>query len=55
MLLVVQPGLTDRNGARRTMEVLNGVGVKPLGVVLNHLPSRADGYNYYYPKYGANQ
>jgi capsular exopolysaccharide synthesis family protein len=52
VILVVQPGLTDRAGARRTVEILAGVGVKPIGVVLNNLPAGDGGYTYYYPKYG---
>jgi len=36
--------------------VLSRVGVKPLGVVLNNLPSGEGGYGYYYyPKYGSRK
>jgi len=52
VVLIVQPGLTDRGGAKRTVEVLSGVGVTPLGVVLNNLSGPTEGYSYYYPKYG---
>ncbi|MCI0658879.1 MAG: CpsD/CapB family tyrosine-protein kinase, partial [Acidobacteria bacterium] len=51
VVLVVQPGLTDRSGAKRSLELLEGVGVRPVGVVLNKIPSDGSGYYYYYYRY----
>lgn len=53
VLLVLQPGLTDRSGAKRSLELLSGVGVRPVGAVVNRLASGGEGYYYRYGDYSA--
>ncbi len=51
-VLVVQPGLTARDSLKRAMALMKGVGVAPIGVVINRVPERAEGYSSYYKYYG---
>ena len=48
VLLVIAYGRTRRAVARRSREALSAVGATVLGVVLNWLPNRGQGYGYYY-------
>ena len=48
VLMVVQPGLTDRRAARRSLQILNGVDIKPLGVILNRATADGGYYGYGY-------
>ena len=48
-LMVVDSGRTRSDGAKRTLETLDKVGAKVLGVVINKMASkRASHYYYYY-------
>ena len=51
-VMVVQPGLTARAGLSRAMGLLKRVGTVPVGLVLNKVPERAEGYYAYYKYYG---
>ena len=46
VLLVVHGGKTSRQVARRSRQLLQDVGAKILGVVLNNVSARS--YDYYY-------
>lgn len=49
VLLTVRLGLTSRDAARRTKQLLSGAHSRLLGVVLNQVrPGRGYGYYYYY-------
>jgi len=50
VLLVVQGGKTSRQVVRRTRQILEEIGAKILGVVLNKVDVRShnNGYYYYY-------
>jgi non-specific protein-tyrosine kinase len=47
-ILVVSAGETRFDVLIRAVERLHGVGVRPLGVILNKLSERGSGYYYYY-------
>lgn len=47
-LLVVNAGVTRLDMLVKTLERLDGLGVRPLGLVLNRLSERRGGYYYYY-------
>lgn len=51
-LLVIQPGLTSREGLKRALSMVKGVGIALVGTVLNKVPERAEGYYAYYRYYG---
>jgi capsular exopolysaccharide synthesis family protein len=53
VLLVVHSGKTSRNVARRTRQILQDVGAKVFGVVLNNVNLREHDY-YYYRSYQTN-
>lgn len=51
-LMVIEAGRNRRQACQRGQEILEQIGVKPLGVVLNKLTSRhSGGYYYYYQNY----
>jgi len=52
VLLIVDSGYTRRASARRSKEVLAGVGANILGVVLNRVSKRGITYVYYYAEDG---
>ncbi len=58
LLLVVQPGLTLKASAKRTVQTLLRMGVKPLGAIMNRIKQDEGGYYYkyyqYYNKYSGN-
>lgn len=48
-LLTIRPGVTSRDAAKRTKQLLSGSRSRILGVVLNQVrPGRGYGYYYYY-------
>jgi Mrp family chromosome partitioning ATPase len=50
VLLVASYGVAEREGARRTVELLEKVGARILGVVINNLEIKGRyGYGYYRP------
>ncbi|HEV8383777.1 MAG TPA: polysaccharide biosynthesis tyrosine autokinase [Candidatus Acidoferrales bacterium] len=51
MVLVVEGGGTPREMARRSQAAAQHVGANLIGVVLNKLDARHDGYGYYYYRY----
>lgn len=51
VVLVVEPGRTRSDAARRATEALANTGAKFLGVVFNRLTLRRSGYGYYYYYY----
>jgi Mrp family chromosome partitioning ATPase len=51
MLVVLRPGVTDRNLASLKLEVLDRLPVAVVGAVLNGIANGA-GYRYYYADYG---
>jgi succinoglycan biosynthesis transport protein ExoP len=51
VILVVQSGKSERDVVRHARQELHRVGAKMMGVVLNKVNLRRDGYNYYY-RYG---
>lgn len=51
VLLVVRPGKTRATALRQTLEQLNQVNAKVLGVVLNGVVSRGSYYGYHYKYY----
>lgn len=53
VLLVVHSGKTSRSVARRTRQILQDVGAKVFGIVLNNVNLREHDY-YYYQSYQAN-
>jgi len=53
VLLVVHSGKTSRSVARRTKQILQDVGAKVFGVVLNNVNLREHDY-YYYQSYQSN-
>jgi capsular exopolysaccharide synthesis family protein len=46
-VLVVESGTTRRDAVRKSIESLEQVGARMLGVTLNRVGSRSDGYYYY--------
>jgi Mrp family chromosome partitioning ATPase len=52
VLLVVHSGKTSRSVARRTRQILQDVGAKVFGVVLNNVNLREHDY-YYYQSYNS--
>jgi polysaccharide biosynthesis transport protein len=54
VILVVEAGLTPRKAVIRACRVLDGAGARTLGVALNKVDMRFDGYygSYYYGHYG---
>src|SRR3989454_3491816 len=54
IMLVVESGVTVRGAIQRTHKILENAGGKVLGVVLNKLDARRNGYygNYYASAYG---
>ena len=56
VILVVEAGLTPRKAVVRACRVLHGAGAKILGVALNKVDWRFDGYygSYYYGGYGSD-
>ena len=54
VILVVEAGLTPRKAVVRACRVLDGAGARTLGVALNKVDMRFDGYygSYYYGHYG---
>jgi len=54
VILVVEAGLTPRKAVARACRLLQGAGAKTLGVALNKVDWRFDGYygSYYYDNYG---
>ncbi len=53
LCLVVRSGHTPRNAVQRAISLLDGVDNRPVGVVLNRLPSKTGiGYYYYYSDHG---
>jgi len=54
VILVVEAGLTPRKAVVRSCRVLHGAGAKTLGIALNKVDLRFDGYygSYYYSGYG---
>lgn len=55
VLLVIVYGRTRRGLARRSHDALSAVGATVLGVVLNRLPNRGQGYGYYYTQEDQHQ
>src|SRR5437868_2496070 len=53
VLLVVHSGKTSRSIARRTRQILQDVGAKVFGVILNNVNLREHDY-YYYQSYQSN-
>jgi len=51
VLLVLDSGATRREVARRALDALQQVNARVVGVLLNRLPPRPDGYYYYYYYY----
>jgi Mrp family chromosome partitioning ATPase len=56
-VLIAESGRTHRAGLMRTRAILENAGARILGVVLNKMDLRRDGYgygygNYYYAQYG---
>jgi succinoglycan biosynthesis transport protein ExoP len=51
VILVVEAGRSRRDTTRECLVRLNQAGANLLGVVLNGVPSRGRGYNYYYQHY----
>ena len=51
VLLVVQGGKTSRQVVRRTRQILEEIGAKILGVVLNKVDVRSHNNGYYYYNY----
>jgi polysaccharide biosynthesis transport protein len=51
VLLVVHGGKSSRNVVRRSRQLLNEVGAKVFGVVLNNISVRSHDYYYYYQRY----
>jgi len=54
VILVVEAGITPRKAVVRACRLLQGAGAKTLGVALNKVDWRFDGYygSYYYDNYG---
>ena len=51
--LVVRSNHTPRNAVQRAVSLLDGVGNRPVGIVLNRLPRKTGiGYYYYYSEHG---
>ena len=51
VLLVVHGGRSSRHVVRRTKQILQDVGAKVFGVVLNNVDMRSHDYYYYYQQY----
>lgn len=53
LCLVVRSGHTPRNAVQRAIGLLEGVGNRPVGLVLNRLPRKSGiSYYYYYSEHG---
>ncbi len=53
LCLVVRSGHTPRNAVQRAIGMLDGVGNRPVGLVLNRLPRKSGiSYYYYYSEHG---
>ena len=51
VILVAKPGVTKVAALKQTLEQLQGVGAKILGVVLNDVEPKSRKYGYYYHRY----
>ena len=51
VILVAKPGVTSLAAFKQTLEQLQGVGAKILGVVLNDVEPKSSKYGYYYHRY----
>jgi succinoglycan biosynthesis transport protein ExoP len=51
VIIVARPGMTKLNALRQTLEQLQTVGARVLGVVLNQVDPRSRKYGYYYHRY----
>jgi Mrp family chromosome partitioning ATPase len=51
VLLVVQGGKTSRQVVKRTRQMLQEIGAKVIGVVLNKIDLRSQDYYYYHQDY----
>jgi capsular exopolysaccharide synthesis family protein len=51
VILVAKPGVTKLAAFKQTLEQLQGVGAKVLGVVLNEVDPKSHKYGYYYHRY----
>ncbi len=51
VILVAKPGMTKLAAFKQTLEQLQGVGAKVLGVVLNDVEPKSRKYGYYYHRY----
>ena len=51
VILVAKPGVTKLDAFKHTVEQLQGVGAKILGVVLNGVEPKSRKYGYYYHRY----
>ena len=51
VILVAKPGVTKLAAFKQTLEQLQGVGAKILGVVLNDVEPKSSKYGYYYHRY----
>jgi Mrp family chromosome partitioning ATPase len=51
VILVAKPGATKLAAFRQTLEQLQGVGARVLGVVLNEVEPNSRKYGYYYHRY----
>ena len=51
-LLVVRSGMTSRRLVRQSLQQLERVGCRVLGMVLNRVETRSRAYQKYYGKYG---
>ncbi|MCX6082312.1 MAG: polysaccharide biosynthesis tyrosine autokinase [Chloroflexi bacterium] len=51
VIIVARPGMTKLSALRQTLEQLQTVGARVLGVVLNQVDPRSRKYGYYYHRY----
>jgi non-specific protein-tyrosine kinase len=54
ILVVIKPGVTRNNELQQTLEQLQRVGGRVLGIVLNEVNPRSRRYGYYYHRYYSN-